>query len=82
MAQSPADQLQKGIYAQETAGDIDGAIKIFRQVANSPNKTIAEQEIPRERLHFPVRAPAIAGSQHAQHQLILRLVICAVGARC
>jgi hypothetical protein len=42
-AQSAAEQLQKGIYAQETAGDVDGAIQIFRQVANSPNKTVAAQ---------------------------------------
>jgi Tetratricopeptide repeat len=42
-AQSPADLLQKGIYAQETSGDLDSAIKIFRQVANSPNKSIAAQ---------------------------------------
>jgi hypothetical protein len=42
-AQSPADLLQKGIYAQETAGDLDGAIQIFRQVANSANKSIAAQ---------------------------------------
>jgi hypothetical protein len=42
-AQSPADLLQKGIYAQETAGDLDGAIQIFRQVANSSNKSIAAQ---------------------------------------
>jgi hypothetical protein len=43
VAQSPADQLQKGIYAEETAGDIDGAIQLFWQVANSPNKTIVAQ---------------------------------------
>jgi hypothetical protein len=43
LAQSPADLLQKGIYAQETSGDLDSAISIFRQVANSANKTIAAQ---------------------------------------
>jgi len=44
-AQSPADLLQKGIYAQETAGDLDNAIQIFRQVANpsSSNKNVAAQ---------------------------------------
>ena len=35
-AQSAADLLQKGIHAQETVGDVDGAIQIFRQVAASP----------------------------------------------
>src|SRR4051812_19436452 len=44
-AQSPADLLQKGIYAQETAGDLDSAIQIFRQVASSSttNKSVAAQ---------------------------------------
>ena len=43
--QSTADLLQKGIYAQETAGDLDSAIQIFRQVANpaTGNKSIAAQ---------------------------------------
>lgn len=34
-SQSPADLLQRGIYMQETTGDIDGAIKIYRQVVES-----------------------------------------------
>jgi hypothetical protein len=44
-AQSAVDLLQKGIHAQETAGDVDGAIKIFRQVTGSPsnNRLIAAQ---------------------------------------
>src|ERR1035437_7824831 len=44
-AQSAADLLQKGIHAQETVGDVDGAIQIFRQVAPSPtaNKVLAAQ---------------------------------------
>lgn len=33
--QSVAEQLQKGIYAQQTEGDLDGAIRIFRQVIAS-----------------------------------------------
>lgn len=35
-AQSAAELLQKGIYAQQTAGDLDSAIRIFRQIASSP----------------------------------------------
>jgi hypothetical protein len=31
-AQTAAQLLQKGIYAQQTAGDVDGAIKIYQQV--------------------------------------------------
>lgn len=44
-AQSAADLLQKGIHAQETVGDVDGAIQIFRQVAASAtaNKVLAAQ---------------------------------------
>jgi len=44
-AQSAADLLQKGIHAQETVGDLDGAIQIFRQVVASPNtnKQLAAQ---------------------------------------
>lgn len=44
-AQSAADLLQQGIHAQETVGDLDGAIQIFRQVAASPstNKALAAQ---------------------------------------
>ena len=43
--QSAADLLQKGIHAQETVGDLDGAIQIFRQVVASPNtnKQLAAQ---------------------------------------
>jgi hypothetical protein len=44
-AQSGADLLQKGIYAQETLGDLDGAIQIYRQVTGSATapKQIAAQ---------------------------------------
>jgi hypothetical protein len=41
-AQTPAqtqptavELLQKGIYAQETAGDLEGAVKIYRQIVDS-----------------------------------------------
>lgn len=34
-AQSPAEQLQKGIFAQESRGNLDAAIDTFRQLANS-----------------------------------------------
>src|ERR1039457_6582267 len=44
-AQSAADLLQKGIYAQETLGDLDGAVQSYRQVLTSypANKQIAAQ---------------------------------------
>jgi hypothetical protein len=34
-AQTAAELLQKGIYAQETSGDLDAAIQIYRQIVNS-----------------------------------------------
>ncbi len=34
-AQTAADLLQRGIFTQETTGDIDGAIKLYRQVVES-----------------------------------------------
>jgi hypothetical protein len=44
-AQSAAEQLQKGIYAQQTAGDLDAAIQIFRQIvaSNPTERAIAAQ---------------------------------------
>jgi len=33
--QTTAELLQKGIYTQETVGDLDGAIKIYRQITGS-----------------------------------------------
>jgi hypothetical protein len=34
-AQTAAELLQKGIYDQETAGDLDGAIAVYHQIVNS-----------------------------------------------
>jgi hypothetical protein len=31
-AQSASQLLEKGIYAEETVGDLDGAIKIYKQI--------------------------------------------------
>src|SRR5579863_756343 len=36
-AQTAGELLQKGIYTQDTAGDLDGAIAIYRQIINSGN---------------------------------------------
>ena len=35
ISQTAAEQLQKGIYTQETAGDLDGAVAIYRQIVSS-----------------------------------------------
>ncbi len=40
-AQSVAEQLQKGIYAQKTEGDLDSAIRIYRQIiASNPAQRV------------------------------------------
>src|SRR5256885_17179162 len=35
VAQTTAELLQKGIFAQETEGNLDNAIMIYRQIVNS-----------------------------------------------
>ncbi|MES1261383.1 MAG: hypothetical protein ABUS49_06565 [Acidobacteriota bacterium] len=40
-AQSPAELLQKGIYLQETEGNQDGAIQIYRQITASAGQSPA-----------------------------------------
>jgi tetratricopeptide (TPR) repeat protein len=40
-AQTVSDLLQKAIYAEETAGDLDGAIKLYRQVLAASTETRA-----------------------------------------
>src|SRR5579863_775081 len=37
LTQTAGELLQKGIYTQDTAGDLDGAIAIYRQIINSGN---------------------------------------------
>ena len=40
-AQSASELLQKGIYLQETVGDLDGAIKIYKQIAQTAQESRA-----------------------------------------
>ena len=44
-AQTPAEQLQGGIFAEQIQGDVDKAITIYRQLANSglPQRDVAAQ---------------------------------------
>src|ERR1700722_2381875 len=35
-AQTPSALLQKGIYTQDTVGDVDAALAVFRQVLKTP----------------------------------------------
>jgi hypothetical protein len=36
-AQTPAELLEKGIYAEETTGDLDAAIAIYRRILEAPD---------------------------------------------
>jgi len=40
-AQSKSELLQRGIYLQETMGDLDGAIKIYQQIAQAAQESRA-----------------------------------------
>ena len=44
-AQPASQLLERGIYAQQVAGDLDGAIKIYRQIvaSNPPQREYAAQ---------------------------------------
>jgi hypothetical protein len=45
VAQTVAEQLQKAIYNQETVGDVDSAIQMYRQIisSNTNQRTVAAQ---------------------------------------
>lgn len=43
VAQPVGQLLQRGIYNQETAGDLDAAIQIYRQLVAAPDRAIAAQ---------------------------------------
>jgi hypothetical protein len=49
IAASPSEMLEKGIYTEETKGDIDGAIAIFQQIADEAKttRTLAAQALLR-----------------------------------
>jgi tetratricopeptide (TPR) repeat protein len=63
-----AELLQKGIYAQETAGDLDGAIKIYHQIVDShpPQREIAAQAQYRLGLTLLAKGDANGASQEIQ----------------
>jgi tetratricopeptide (TPR) repeat protein len=63
-----AELLQKGIYAQETAGDLDGAIKIYHQIVDShqAQREIAAQAQYRLGTTLLEKGDAAAASQEIQ----------------
>jgi hypothetical protein len=60
--------LQKGIYAQETAGDLDGAIKIYHQIVDSHpiQREVAAQAQYRLGMTLLEKGDAAAASQEIQ----------------
>ena len=63
-----AELLQKGIYAQEIAGDLDGAIKIYHQIVDSHpiQREIAAQAQYRLGLTLLAKGDAALASQEIQ----------------
>jgi hypothetical protein len=55
-AQTPAELLQKGIYTQETAGDPNGALQIYRQITAAA----------------PLQSPVAAQAQFRIAELLLQ----------
>jgi hypothetical protein len=63
-----AELLQKGIYAQETVGDLDGAVKIYRQIVDShpTQREIAAQAQYRLGLTLLQKGDATTAAQEIQ----------------
>ena len=63
-----AELLQKGIYTQETAGDLDGAIKIYHQIVDSHpiQREIAAQAQYRLGMTLLAKGDAALASQEIQ----------------
>jgi len=63
-----AELLQKGIYAQEVAGDLDGAAKIYRQIVDShpTQREIAAQAQYRLGMTLLEKGDAAIASQEIQ----------------
>jgi hypothetical protein len=64
--QTLSELLQKGVYTQETLGDVDGAIRIYQQIINTapPGSTVRLQALRRlqaveERLRAERRHPPL-----------------------
>jgi len=66
-AASPSELLEKGIYTEETKGDIDGAIAIYQQIADE-----AKTGRPRRAGAAPARAVLPEKESHRRSQRGLR----------
>lgn len=80
-AQTPAELLQKGIYTQETAGDPDGAIQIYRQItASAPSQSpaaaqaqfrIADVLLQKGDLSGAALEFSILATRYSEHQALI-----------
>jgi hypothetical protein len=80
-AQTPAELLQKGIYTQETAGDPDGALQIYRQItASAPTQSpvaaqaqfrIAEVLLQKGDLNGAALEFNILATRFSEHQALI-----------
>lgn len=80
-AQTPAELLQKGIYTQETAGDADGALQIYRQItASAPYQSpvaaqaqfrVAEVLLQKGDLHGAAIEFNILATRYSEHQALI-----------
>jgi hypothetical protein len=80
-AQTPAELLQKGIYTQETAGDPDGAIQIYRQItATAPSQSavaaqaqyrIAELLLQKGDLYGAALEFSTLAGKYSEHQALI-----------
>jgi hypothetical protein len=70
-AQTTAELLQKGIYLQETVGDLDSAIKLYRQVAEMAKQSRANSAQALYRLGICLQKKGLtAEANRSFHQLI------------
>jgi len=89
-AQTPAELLQKGIYTQDTAGDLDGAIQIYRQVtASTPSQSpeaaqaqfrIADAMLQKGDLSGAATEFGILASRYSEQQALISKMAARLGA--
>ena len=70
-AQSKSELLQRGIYLQETMGDLDGAIKIYKQIA----QTAQESRGTAAQAEFRLGVCLEKKGQHTEAARVLQKVI-------
>jgi Protein of unknown function (DUF3108)/Tetratricopeptide repeat len=70
-AQSASELLQRGIYLQETVGDLDGAIKIYKQIAETAQESRANAAQAQFRLSVCLEKKG----QHAEAARVLQRVV-------